>query len=357
MKNIFFATCIVVFCSMFSLNAEDVDIIMKKGERYSFSENQFDPDSSTHLKIIRKDNVSEVQEFLFPFRVFAEETRTDGNVMKSVSFLSLYNKRLCGDVHATFDASNNAFYAVIPYFTQEDLKNTIASFESTGNVFVMHASGGGDSTAILQLSGKNVNDMRAGELAHFGALQYRCADMEDNVVSYNLYVRNNLLPVVRLDFEGSLENEWKVCGVEFDDENPKNGTIKWKKKDDFYKIKLDKKTPFSNLPSSKRWVLFPAEVGGASEEYSYVRRSLLSSFAQKMGGEVWHPSTKPVELVVKGEYKGLYYLGEDIRTSDGKISNAIIYELNDKADANISLDKLSPKTLFVGCSFCGVAWS
>ena len=82
MKNIFFATCIVVFCSMFSLNAEDVDIIMKKGERYSFSENQFDPDSSTHLKIIRKDNVSEVQEFLFPFRVFAEETRTDGNVMK-----------------------------------------------------------------------------------------------------------------------------------------------------------------------------------------------------------------------------------------------------------------------------------
>lgn len=334
MKNIVFATYIVIFCSMFSLNAEDVNIIMKKGGHYSFSEEQVSPDSSTSLKIIRNDKVSEVQEFLFPSRICTDGTRTDGNEMRSISFLSLYNNHLCGDIHATFDASSNAFYAVMPYSTQEDLKNTVASFEAAGSVFVMYASDAEDSTAIHQLSGKSVNDMSMGEHSHFGLLHYRCVDVMNNIANYSLYVRNNLLPVVRLNFEGSLENEWKVCGVEFDDESSKKGTIKWKKKDDFYKIKLDKKTPFSNLPSSKRWVLFPAEEENPSEEYSYVRRSLLSSFAQKLRGEFWHPSTKPVELVVKGEYKGLYYLGEDIRTSDGKISNAIIYELNDKADAD-----------------------
>ena len=125
MKNIVFATYIVIFCSMFSLNAEDVNIIMKKGGHYSFSEEQVSPDSSTSLKIIRNDKVSEVQEFLFPSRICTEGTRTDGNEMRSISFLSLYNNHLCGDIHATFDASSNAFYAVMPYSTQEDLKNTV----------------------------------------------------------------------------------------------------------------------------------------------------------------------------------------------------------------------------------------
>ena len=83
-----------------------------------------------------------------------------------------------------------------------------------------------------------------------------------------------------------------------------------------YKIKLAKKTAMMGMPQNKHWALLkPTENTFAGLQLG------------KLMGMEWTPSFRPVEVVLNGDYIGLYFLTETIRIDENRVN---IHEQQDK---------------------------
>lgn len=93
-----------------------------------------------------------------------------------------------------------------------------------------------------------------------------------------------------------------------------------------FKIKLGKKQNLLGLTpdKSKHYAL----LAHADDSYGFLRNFTGFEVAKRIG-LLWTPSQQPVELVVNGDYRGLYMLTESIRVGDGRI---MIEELDDLCD-------------------------
>ena len=93
------------------------------------------------------------------------------------------------------------------------------------------------------------------------------------------------------------------------------GHSSWKGDKKPYKLKLDEKLSLMGMPKNKHWALlkfWPPTMAG-----------------MKLGelmGMAWTPSTKPIEVVLNGDYVGLYLLTETIRIGKNRVN---IYEQPD----------------------------
>lgn len=87
------------------------------------------------------------------------------------------------------------------------------------------------------------------------------------------------------------------------------GHSSWKGAKKPYKIKLDKKTAMMGMPKNKHWALLkPTENTVAG-----LRLGKLMNMA-------WTPSFRPVEVVLNGNYIGLYFLTETIRIDENRVN-------------------------------------
>lgn len=83
-----------------------------------------------------------------------------------------------------------------------------------------------------------------------------------------------------------------------------------------YKIKLDKKTALLGMPRNKHWALLkPSE------------NTIAGLQLGKLFNMAWTPSMHPVEVVLNGDYIGLYFLTETIRIDENRVN---IYEQKDQ---------------------------
>lgn len=82
-----------------------------------------------------------------------------------------------------------------------------------------------------------------------------------------------------------------------------------------YRIKLNKKHSMLNMPSSRHWVLL------ANAEYwmGQLNDALPNEIGRRMG-MAWNPHTQPVEVVLNGDYTGLYFLTEKIRVAKNRVN-------------------------------------
>lgn len=81
-----------------------------------------------------------------------------------------------------------------------------------------------------------------------------------------------------------------------------------------YRIKLAKKAPLLGMKSDKHWCLM-AYVGGSL--------MMLEEMASELGRRIgldWSPDIRPVELVVNGDYLGLYCIVEKIRVDKDRVN-------------------------------------
>ena len=93
------------------------------------------------------------------------------------------------------------------------------------------------------------------------------------------------------------------------------GHSSWKGLKKPYKIKLGKKTAIMGMPKNKHWALLkPTENTVAGLQLG------------KLVGMKWTPSFRPVEVVLNGDYIGLYFLTETIRIDENRVN---IYEQQD----------------------------
>lgn len=90
-----------------------------------------------------------------------------------------------------------------------------------------------------------------------------------------------------------------------------------------FKIKLDKKQDLLGLTpdKSKHYAL----LAHADDNYGYLRNFTMFNLGKRIGLP-WTPKQQPIELVINGNYRGLYFLTESIRVGDGRID---IEELGD----------------------------
>lgn len=93
------------------------------------------------------------------------------------------------------------------------------------------------------------------------------------------------------------------------------GHSSWKGNKKPYKIKLGKKTEILGMPRNKHWALLkPTE------------NTIAGLQLGKLMGMAWTPSFRPVEVVLNGDYIGLYFLTETIRIDKNRVN---IYEQKD----------------------------
>ncbi len=81
-----------------------------------------------------------------------------------------------------------------------------------------------------------------------------------------------------------------------------------------FKLKLGSKQKMLGLSKSKHFAL----LAHADDNVSYLRNFVGFNLGKRLGLP-WTPSAQPVEVVMNGDYRGLYFLPESIRVESGRI--------------------------------------
>ena len=81
-----------------------------------------------------------------------------------------------------------------------------------------------------------------------------------------------------------------------------------------YKIKFDTKQSVLGMPNNKHWCLMAC----ADDWLGFLRMPAGFDISEAVGLR-WTPRTRPVELVLNGQYKGLYFLTEHVRIAGNRV--------------------------------------
>ena len=85
-----------------------------------------------------------------------------------------------------------------------------------------------------------------------------------------------------------------------------------------YRIKLADKQPLLGMIKSKHFTLL-AHADDAKDKKGYMRNAVGFELS-KMIGLAWTPEAKPLEVVMNGDYIGLYFLTEHIRVDKDRVN-------------------------------------
>lgn len=91
-----------------------------------------------------------------------------------------------------------------------------------------------------------------------------------------------------------------------------------------FKLKLDKKQSLLGLSKSKHFAI----LAHADDNKGYLRNFVGFELGKRIGLP-WTPSQQPVEVVINGDYRGLYFLTESIRVDEDRVN---ITELGDNEE-------------------------
>ncbi len=96
-----------------------------------------------------------------------------------------------------------------------------------------------------------------------------------------------------------------------------------------YRIKLADKQPLMGLTKSKHFALM-AHADDAQSKKGFMRNQVGFELSRMIGME-WTPATAPVEVVLNGDYIGLYFLTETIRVDEERVN--IVEQEDEETDA------------------------
>lgn len=82
-----------------------------------------------------------------------------------------------------------------------------------------------------------------------------------------------------------------------------------------YAIKFDKKKSLLNLPEDKSWVLLANYY-----DATLLRNNLAYYIGEEMCNFGWTPHLQQVDLMLNGQYKGIYQLGEKVKISKKRVN-------------------------------------
>ena len=98
-----------------------------------------------------------------------------------------------------------------------------------------------------------------------------------------------------------------------------------------YRIKLTDKQPLLGMKKSKHFALL-AHADDAQSKKGFMRNQVGFELSRMIGME-WTPATAPVEVVLNGDYIGLYFLTETIRVDKDRVN--IVEQEDEETDPTV----------------------
>ena len=167
----------------------------------------------------------------------------------------------------------------------------------------------------------NFRKIAVEDLTHTG-LPVTIINTPNNVdiVSKDDYVENSLITILQTDISDEFCEWMNIKG---------RGNTTWEAPKKPYAIKFDKKKSFFSLPEDKSWVLLA----------NFFDKTLLrNEIAFYMGNELstldWTPHYQYVDLMLNGQYQGIYQFGEKVKISKGRVNigdDGVLLEIDTKA--------------------------
>lgn len=228
------------------------------------------------------------------------------------------------------DLANNFITVQVPYGS--DTKAMIATFhlDPGSKVYVGE---------VEQTSGETVNDFSM-------PIEYKIITRDGAECYYTIAVCYSDLPMIYIATEHGADVTSKesylsgtrviVCnssehnGIFSNAKIKGRGNSSWGMPKKSYTLKLDKKIEFMGLAKHKTFALIA----------NYADKTLLrNGFAYQMGrdiytGMAWNPSTRNVQLVLNGEYVGIYAITETIKIDKNRVDIPNMEECTSPDDAN-----------------------
>ena len=97
-----------------------------------------------------------------------------------------------------------------------------------------------------------------------------------------------------------------------------------------YRIKLDKKQSLMGMSKSRHFVL----LAHVEDYYGYLREATAFELSRRIG-MAFTPAEEPIEVVLNGDYIGLYFLTEQIRVDKNRV-NIVEQNDNDSVPENVT---------------------
>ena len=115
-----------------------------------------------------------------------------------------------------------------------------------------------------------------------------------------------------ISLTGASDDSWNFETVTTSIRGRGNST--WGQPKKPYALKLDKKQKIMGFPKHKRWVLIANYL-----DNSFLRNEMAFYLSEQVGLD-WTVHGEFVDLVLNGEYKGLYWLGEAIKVDENRVN-------------------------------------
>lgn len=167
----------------------------------------------------------------------------------------------------------------------------------------------------------NSRKIAAEDLTHSG-LPVTIINTPNNqdITSKEEYIENTLISIFQTDIIDEFCELTNMKG---------RGNSTWNAPKKPYAIKFDKKKSLISLPEDKSWVLLA----------NYFDETLLrNDLAFFMGHEIssleWTPHFYQVDLVLNGQYRGIYQLGEKVKISKKRVNvgdDGFLFEIDNRA--------------------------
>ena len=167
------------------------------------------------------------------------------------------------------------------------------------------------------------------------------------IASKDIWVENSKLSLI--DYE---HDDWTISEpISTSIRGRGNSTWKLPKKP--YAIKLNKKKSILGMPENKRWVLIANYL-----DNSFIRNE-LAFYLSELFELDYTVRGKYVDLILNGEYKGLYWLGEAIKTDVNRVNindGLKTMSENDDKDYLIEMDVHFDEPIKFKSSICNLPY-
>ncbi len=309
MKRIFSHICLSLAALMcFSANGYALDF--KAGIYY------FD-NSKLHFSNVKMVLGNNQTTYVYDMMSLGDESRLKGRLSQDVSDITgfcfidsdtlsgTYNKSLLFFLKGA--ASGN------PNFRRTKVLESLNTWaEVTGWVFCPLNNGEQSDGYWRPISSYYVEPSRTVPLVHINTQDSMPIISKDYYIGGTLWIENCGLE----DFESLASEE-----VPLEIEIKGRGNYTWTRLKKPYKIKFAKKQSPLGLDNSKHFVLKPD-----CEDWSGYLRNETGFETSRRLGMPYTTRQYPVELILNGEYEGIYFLCEKIRVESGRVD---IMEQND----------------------------
>ena len=114
---------------------------------------------------------------------------------------------------------------------------------------------------------------------------------------------------------GAYNEDWNFESVKTSIKG--KGKASWERPKKSYTLKLQEKREIMDMPEEKRWILL---ANYRDKSFMRIETALYLSETFKLS---WTPHGEFVDLVLNGEYKGLYWFGETVKVDENRVN---IYE-------------------------------